>query len=90
MWYYSCELPYIVGSDISGIVENVGTEVSRYKVGDAVFGSLEWPKQGSFAQYVETQEKFLAFNMLPLSDAKDALEYEKLGHTKGKNIPTVK
>ena len=53
--------PYIAGTDISGIVENVGTEVTHYKVGDEVIGSLEWAKQGAFAEFVETQEKYLAF-----------------------------
>jgi len=55
------QTPYIVGTDISGIVENVGTEVTHYEVGDEVIGSLEWAKQGAFAEYVETQEKYLAF-----------------------------
>ena len=54
------QTPYIVGSDISGIVENVGTEVTHYKIGDEVIGSLEWGKQGAFAEYVATQEKYLA------------------------------
>ena len=52
------QTPYIVGSDISGIVENVGIEVTHYKIGDEVIGSLEWGKQGAFAEYVKTQEKY--------------------------------
>ena len=32
------ELPFSPGSDISGVVKDVGTEVSKFKIGDEVFG----------------------------------------------------
>jgi NADPH:quinone reductase-like Zn-dependent oxidoreductase len=51
---------YILGTDISGIVENVGAAVNTFKIGDEVIGSLEWAKQGAFAEYVATEEKYLA------------------------------
>lgn len=54
------QMPYIVGSDISGIVEEVGANITSFKVGDEVIGSLEWAKQGAFAEYVATEERFLA------------------------------
>jgi len=36
-------LPLIPGSDVSGIVEVVGTEATSFKVGDAVYGMIRFP-----------------------------------------------
>jgi len=33
-------LPLVLGSELSGIVESVGAEVSGFKVGDEVYGAL--------------------------------------------------
>jgi len=61
------EMPYTVGTDISGIIEVVGTDVTDYKVGDAIIGSLEWAKQGAFAEYVATETKYIALKPKNLS-----------------------
>ncbi|XP_010938064.1 uncharacterized protein [Elaeis guineensis] len=49
-------LPFIPGSDYSGVVDSVGDRVSRFKVGDKVcsFASL-----GSFAEFIVAEEKDL-------------------------------
>ncbi|KAJ8472078.1 hypothetical protein OPV22_026421 [Ensete ventricosum] len=49
-------LPFIPGSDYSGVVESVGNGVSRFKVGDKVcsFAAL-----GSFAEFIVVDEKDL-------------------------------
>jgi NADPH:quinone reductase-like Zn-dependent oxidoreductase len=39
----------ILGHDFSGVVEAVGTEVTKFKAGDEVFGEVE---QGAYAQYL--------------------------------------
>lgn len=52
-------LPTILGSDIAGTVVEVGTEVKDYTPGDEVIGSLEWAKQGAFAEYVATKAAHL-------------------------------
>ncbi|MBU3821527.1 NADP-dependent oxidoreductase [Flavobacteriaceae bacterium XHP0103] len=54
------QMPYTLGTDISGVIEAVGSEVTEYKVGDQVIGSLEWATQGAFAEYVATEPKYLA------------------------------
>lgn len=48
----------ILGSDIAGRIEAVGTNVTRFKIGDEVYGDLsgDW---GGFAEYVCARENFL-------------------------------
>jgi NADPH:quinone reductase-like Zn-dependent oxidoreductase len=53
MTYVKSHFPYVPGSDGSGTVAAVGSAVSRFKVGDAVY-SYNWdnPKGGFYAEYV--------------------------------------
>jgi len=46
----------IMGCDIAGVVEAVGQSVSKFKVGDKVYGDLSSHKFGGFAEYVATRE----------------------------------
>ncbi len=64
----------ILGADISGIVEAVGKDVTRFKPGDAVFGDISehW---GGFAEYVCVNEKALTHKP------------EKLSHEEAASIP---
>jgi len=43
-------LPSVMGSDFSGIVEALGPEVTEFRTGDAVFGSVAG-ESGSYAEY---------------------------------------
>ena len=61
------QMPYTVGTDISGIIEAIGNEVTDYKIGDEIIGSLEWAKQGAFAEYVATETKYIALKPKNLS-----------------------
>ncbi|MHA7959935.1 NADP-dependent oxidoreductase [Streptomyces sp. L500] len=46
-------LPLVLGWDVSGVVEAVGTGVTLHEIGDEVFGMLPYPYGvGSFAEYV--------------------------------------
>jgi NADPH:quinone reductase-like Zn-dependent oxidoreductase len=56
--------PYVIGTDVSGIIEKVGSETEKYKAGDEVIGSLEWTTQGAFAEYVLTEEKYITYKPL--------------------------
>jgi NADPH:quinone reductase-like Zn-dependent oxidoreductase len=51
----------IPGADMAGIVESVGSNVSKFKVGDEVFGDLSSSGWGAFAQYAIAKEQALAF-----------------------------
>ena len=42
------DLPFTVGSDIAGVITAVGSEVTKYKVGDEVFGLV---MNGGLAEY---------------------------------------
>ena len=70
-WHFMRGVPYIarlmatglwkpkhsvLGSDVAGEVETVGSEVTRFRPGDAVFGFVG---AGGFAEYVAAPEKLL-------------------------------
>lgn len=53
----------VPGSDLAGIVEEVGARVTRFTPGDEVFGestSFAWKNGGAFAEYAAVQEDLLA------------------------------
>lgn len=55
------EFPFIPGCDLAGTVEQVGAEVSRFRVGDRVWGSNQGllGRQGTFAEYAAVDEDWL-------------------------------
>ena len=50
----------IFGADISGQVESVGSDITRFKPGDAVFGDLADHGFGGLAEYATAPERLLA------------------------------
>ena len=54
------ELPATLGSDISGVVTEVGSSVTRFKPGDAVFASLFDLGRGSIAEFAAVPERVAA------------------------------
>ncbi len=53
-------LPLTLGWDVSGIVESVGAEVTRFKVGDAVYSRPDIKRNGTYADYVAIREDEIA------------------------------
>ncbi|WP_249346746.1 NADP-dependent oxidoreductase [Microbispora sp. H11081] len=53
--------PFILGWDVSGVVESVGIGTALYKPGDEVFGMLRYPYgHGAFAEYVTAPARTFA------------------------------
>lgn len=50
----------ILGSDVAGRVEAVGSNVTQFKPGDEVFGDLSGSGFGAFAEYATAPENRLA------------------------------
>ncbi len=49
-----------LGSDVSGMIEAVGKDITQFKVGDAVYGDLSGCGRGSFAEYAVATEDAIA------------------------------
>ncbi len=56
----SYKLPLILGHDLAGVVVKVGSQVSRFKVGDEVYARPADYHIGTFAEYLAVNEKDLA------------------------------
>jgi NADPH:quinone reductase-like Zn-dependent oxidoreductase len=54
------QLPATVGSDLAGVVVDIGSRVSRFKVGDAVFASTFDLGVGALAEYAAVPEHVAA------------------------------
>ncbi|MGY6157661.1 NADP-dependent oxidoreductase [Paraburkholderia strydomiana] len=54
------ELPATLGSDIAGVVTEVGSNVTRFKPGDAIFASLFDLGRGSIAEFAAVPESVAA------------------------------
>jgi NADPH2:quinone reductase len=67
--YYPDKLPAILGCDGAGIVETIGTAVTRFTVGDAVYfcnGGIG-DEPGCYAEYTNVHEDYCAFKPANLS-----------------------
>lgn len=54
------KLPLILGWDVSGVVDAVGSGVTRLQKGDEVYGRPDVARDGAYAEYVAVQESLLA------------------------------
>jgi NADPH:quinone reductase-like Zn-dependent oxidoreductase len=54
------QMPLILGSDFSGIITEVGSAVTKFKVGDAVYGRVQKNRIGTFAQYIAVDQGDIA------------------------------
>jgi NADPH:quinone reductase-like Zn-dependent oxidoreductase len=62
------EQPIILGWDVSGIITEVGKDVTGFKAGDAVFGMVNFPGHGkAYAEYVAAPASQLALKPATIS-----------------------
>ena len=54
------KLPLVLGNELAGVVEKVGSSVTKFKVGDRVYGRMPLAKIGAFAEYAAVAEDALA------------------------------
>lgn len=54
------EFPIILGWDAAGIVADTGANVSDYQAGDRVFVRPELTREGTYAEFIATEEHLLA------------------------------
>ena len=64
--------PQIVGWDAAGVVTEVGTQSSHFKVGDEVYFAGDSTRQGCHAEYVAVDERIVALKPQKLSFAEAA------------------
>ena len=55
--YFGPKPPFTPGGDIAGVVEKIGTKITKFKAGDAVYAYLDLDRGGGYAEYTVTNEK---------------------------------
>lgn len=54
------DMPLILGSDFSGIIIEVGASVTRFSIGDAVYGRVQKNRIGTFAEKLAVSQEDIA------------------------------
>ena len=66
------KFPLVMGNEFVGTVEKVGAGVSRFSVGDRVYGRMPLDKIGAFAEYAAIHQNAIAKVPAYLSDEEAA------------------
>ena len=53
-------LPLILGSELSGVIEGIGADVSGFKLGDEVYGATNEQFNGAYAEYAVPSARMMA------------------------------
>ena len=59
--------PWILGSDVSGVVMKVGSKVTKFKEGDEIYGSSSSPNSGTYCEYAVFNQNEIDFKPNNLS-----------------------
>ncbi|OME08386.1 NADPH:quinone reductase [Paenibacillus odorifer] len=60
-------MPLVLGNDFSGIVNQVGKNVKKFKIGDEIYGRPRKDRIGTFAEYISVHEEDIALKPHNLS-----------------------
>lgn len=71
------KFPWVLGLDVSGVVEAVGADVTRFKVGDEVWSSPTHRRPGAYAEYSCIDER------------EAALKPKNITHEEAASMPLV-
>ncbi len=68
--YWELPMPFIVGADVAGVVEAVGPDVTRFKIGDRAWATNQGlvGRQGTFAEFSAIDESWLYHSPANTSD----------------------
>jgi len=69
--------PIILGGDVAGVVEKVGSKITKFKAGDPVFAYVSLDDSGGYAQYALVTER------------EAALKPKSLSHVEAAAVPIV-
>lgn len=93
---FNYSFPLVLGNEISGVVEKIGKNVKKFKVGDKVYSRLPINQLGGFGEKVVVDEKeigifpsYLTYeeaSAIPLVGLTAFQAFEKLNIEKGKTI----
>lgn len=61
------KMPLILGNDFAGVVEQVGSKVTKFKIGDEVFGRAAKNRIGTFAEHIASNQHDIALKPSNLS-----------------------
>ena len=64
--------PFVLGHDLAGVVSEAGSKVTRFKVGDEVFGRVRDGRIGTFAERISVHEDDLAIKPASITMAEAA------------------
>jgi NADPH2:quinone reductase len=69
-----CQFPLVPGWDAAGVVDALGADVTRFKVGDEVFAYCRKPviQHGTYAEFVVVPESFVALKPRTLTFTESA------------------
>jgi NADPH:quinone reductase-like Zn-dependent oxidoreductase len=66
------QMPLTLGWDVSGVIEAIGEDVTRFKVGDAVYSRPDIMRNGTYAEFVAVRESEVAHKPQTISHAEAA------------------
>ena len=68
--YWELPSPFVPGCEVAGVVEAIGPNVTRFQVGDRVWGSNQGllGRQGTFAEYCSIDQDWLYLSPNEVSD----------------------